>query len=300
MEVRANYVLVGASTLAILAVALIFTLWIAKSGQRSTPMQEYEIAFEESVSGLSVNNDVLFTGIKVGTVSKISISKEKPGAVLVRVSIAADTPVRQDSEATLQSRGVTGVSVISITAGSVGSPFLEDRSGHPPVIRSKPSPLSAVMNEVPAALQSINQTLQDARGLFTKDNQEAVAVILESMAALTSSIASQQESLNSIIANVNSVTKRMDAFLDNANKVMEQDVRAASRSLASISKRVDTTVSKMEPGLTQFSNEGLAEFRMLTAEARTLVRILTRISQKLENDPRRYFFGEPVKEYTAP
>jgi hypothetical protein len=37
--------------------------------------------------------------------------------------------------------------------------------------------------------------------------------------------------------------------------------------------------------------------RMLMVEMRNMVHILTRVGQKLENDPRRFLFGETVTEY---
>ena len=82
MEVRANYIVVGVFALIMLLGGLAFTVWIAKSHQR-IPMQFYDIYMEESVVGLSINNDVLFNGVLVGKVSQIKISRVEAGAVIV-------------------------------------------------------------------------------------------------------------------------------------------------------------------------------------------------------------------------
>ena len=111
MEIRANYIIVGAFTLAVLLGGFVFTLWSAKA-TKDIPMAYYDISFNESVKGLSVGNDVLFSGIRVGSATAIKISAVTPGAVSVRIMIDADTPVRADSEAKLELQGLTGISII--------------------------------------------------------------------------------------------------------------------------------------------------------------------------------------------
>ena len=77
MEIRANYILVGMFTILLLIGGLGFALWTAKR-DKGVPMSEYDIFFNESVRGLSVNSDVLFTGIKVGKCSRSRSAKSRP------------------------------------------------------------------------------------------------------------------------------------------------------------------------------------------------------------------------------
>ena len=274
MEVRANYVVVGAVTLGLLLFAVLFTMWIAKQN-KGIPMAHYNIYMKENVTGLSVNNPVLFTGVRVGAVTQITISETEPGAVVVRVSITADTPVREDSEAILAMQGITGVSIVSISGGTARSPLMKVAEGAEGTIRYKPSPLASVMQNVPETLSSTNNVLNRMEGMFSDENVQSVTVTLDSVARITASLANKMDALDAILA----------------------DAEKASDNMAALSSRAKTIVAGLEPGIKQFSQEGLADLRMLMIEARNLVQSLSRVSRQLENDPRRFLFGDPVKEY---
>ena len=298
MEIRANYIIVGVFTLFAILGGLIFTLWIAKQGQ-GIPMTQYIISFNESVRGLSVNSDVFFTGIRVGSVTDIKISQTTPGAVSVRISIAADTPVRLDSRARLELQGLTGTSVITVSGGSAASPLMDVPPGGLGNLDYEPSPFASVLAQVPDTIAAANQLLQRMDTMFSEQNAQSVTTILQSMATVSSTLAARADSIDSILRHADSATKNFEVLANTANKAIATDVRNTSEAMSRIAKRIDNTVSIMEPGLKQFSKEGLADMRMLMVEMRNLVHVLTRVGQKLESDPRRFLFGEPVQEYQS-
>ncbi len=296
MEIRANYILVGLFTLLMLFGGLGFTLWTAKR-DKDVPMTRYDISFNESVRGLSVNSDVLFSGVRVGKVEQIKISEVTPGAVRVRILIAADTPVRENSQAQLIVVGLTGTSAITISGGTVNSPLMKVPDGAVGELHYEPSPLSSVVAQMPDVLASANLLLRRMERMFSERNAQSFTTMMDSMASVAQVIADRAETIDKILANAEKAAHDFDLLVLNANKALMGDVKAASESMSKIAKRLDATLSVMEPGLKQFSNQGLADARMLMVEMRNLVHVLTRVSQKLESDPRRFMFGEPVKEY---
>ena len=296
MEIRANYILVGLFTLLMLFGGLGFTLWTAKR-DKDVPMTRYDISFNESVRGLSVNSDVLFSGVRVGKVEQIKISEVTPGAVRVRILIAADTPVRENSQAQLIVVGLTGTSAITISGGTVNSPLMKVPDGAVGELHYEPSPLSSVVAQMPDVLASANLLLRRMERMFSERNAQSFTTMMDSMASVAQVIADRAETIDKILGNTEKAAHDFDLLVLNANKALMGDVKAASESMNKIAKRLDATLSVMEPGLKQFSNQGLADARMLMVEMRNLVHVLTRVSQKLESDPRRFMFGEPVKEY---
>ena len=69
MENRARYILIGSFALAVLVAAFGFVYWIKNVGgfgQREV----YDVRFEQPVSGLTPGANVLFNGIRVGTVTR--------------------------------------------------------------------------------------------------------------------------------------------------------------------------------------------------------------------------------------
>lgn len=297
MEIRANYMLVGAFTIAVLLAGVVFTLWMG-SQDKGVPMAEYDIYFAESVRGLSVSNDVLFSGIRVGKVTDIKISPVTPGEVKVRVSMAADTPVREDSIAKLEVRGITGVSVVSVSGGTAVSPLKVVPAGSVGEIKSETSSLASVMNQVPDLMASANHTMQQIEKIFSDENAESVSTILASLSTISQTLAGRAETIDAILASSESVIHNFDLLAANANEALITDVKSTTQAMNRIAKRVDSTLTVMEPGLKQFTAQALPEARTLMSELRNLVHVLTRVGQKIESDPRRFLFGEPVKEYT--
>jgi hypothetical protein len=107
METRANYLLVGSFVLIIFAGAILFILWLAKF-QFDQQFTRYDIEFEGSVSGLKVGSSVELNGIPVGEVINIGIDPRDVEKVAVTVEVPADTPIREDTIASMQIQGITG------------------------------------------------------------------------------------------------------------------------------------------------------------------------------------------------
>jgi phospholipid/cholesterol/gamma-HCH transport system substrate-binding protein len=126
VETKGNYVLIGAFALAGLLGILAFFLWFARV-ELDRQFAYYDIRFT-TVSGLGNASDVRFAGLPVGQVVDVRLSPSRDGTVTVRVEIAAETPVRSDSVATIESLGVTGVSYVAIGPGTPDAPLLAEIS----------------------------------------------------------------------------------------------------------------------------------------------------------------------------
>lgn len=124
-----------------------FVLWLGKT-EVDREVARYNIYFSGSVAGLGVGGDVRFNGIKVGSVSQILIDRQDTSRVRVIAEVAGDTPIREDSEATLQLQGITGVSFVQITPGSREAAILPVVAGRDmskyPTIRSRTSTIEAL------------------------------------------------------------------------------------------------------------------------------------------------------------
>lgn len=296
MEIRANYLIVGLFTLAVLIGGVGFSLWIA-SRDKDVPMTEYEISFNESVKGLSVNSDVLFIGIRVGKVTQIKISGVTPGEVRVRVAIAADTPVRENSRAQLEVRGITGVSVVSISGGTADSPLIDVPDGAVGEIPPEQSALASVFAQMPDVLSSASHVLSNVNKVFSEENIAAVSGILGDLRTVSATLADNAQTIDHLLKESEKLARSADRLLGNANQALITDVKETTEAMSRIAARVDSTLTVMEPGLRQFTTQGLSDLRMLLIEMRNMAHVLTRVGQKLESDPRRFLFGDQHQEY---
>src|ERR1700730_10630068 len=108
METRAHYVAVGAFVLALVALAFVAVLWIART-QLTTQYALYDIYFTGPVTGLTQGAAVQFNGIQVGRVTEISIANVEK--IRVRVEIQQDVPIKINTVADLETNILSGVAL---------------------------------------------------------------------------------------------------------------------------------------------------------------------------------------------
>ncbi|MDR3176513.1 MAG: MlaD family protein [Desulfovibrio sp.] len=296
MEIRANYLLVGLFALTVAAAMAGFVLWLA-SRSNDASFREYDISFTESVKGLSTYSDVLFVGIKVGTVKDITISKENPGEVRVRIAIDDDAPVREDSVAQLEPRGITGTTIINVSGGTASSPLLNLPPGKVGVINTMPSPFSSVVSRMPDVISGAEQVLLKLDALLGESNLAAAGSILESGSRLIGRLEREDGPLESFLDRWTATAEKLDRTLERIDRDILPQVQSGSIALNRVMSRAEASLALLEPGVRQFSTQGLADLRAVLSELRNLAQALARVAQKLDNDPRRFFFGEQHKEY---
>ena len=111
METRANYVLIGAFTLAVIAAAFGFVLWF-QSLHTTKQRSPIRIVFEGPASGLRNGGSVNFNGIRIGEV--VSVKLDNPRRVVALAMVENNAPIRKDTLVGLEFQGLTGVAAISL------------------------------------------------------------------------------------------------------------------------------------------------------------------------------------------
>jgi phospholipid/cholesterol/gamma-HCH transport system substrate-binding protein len=177
METRANFVMIGAFTLAGLAGLMGFFLWFAQV-ELDRQFAYYDIRFS-SVSGLDNASDVRFSGLGVGQVVDVRLTPERDGTILVRIEVDGETPVRTDSIATIESQGVTGVSYVGIDAGTPTAPLLVSKGeGDIPEIIAGRSMLQSLSEDAPQLLDRTLVVVDELGQMLSEDNATRIDNIL--------------------------------------------------------------------------------------------------------------------------
>jgi phospholipid/cholesterol/gamma-HCH transport system substrate-binding protein len=108
--------------LAILA-ATIFTL----GGQKKTFTKSFAIsAIFNDVGGLQSGGNIWFSGVKVGTVKKISFHGDAQVQVTMSIENDAKSHIHKDSKAKISSDGLIGNKIIIIYGGTPSEPHVEE------------------------------------------------------------------------------------------------------------------------------------------------------------------------------
>ena len=128
MGTRANYIVTGAFTLAVIVGVFGFIFWFqntAGGGERSS----YRVVFVGSVSGLRTGSAVLFNGIRVGRVSGLGLDAHDPHKVVATISVERAVPVRADTKVALAYQGLTGLAEVTLSGGAADAALVVADSG---------------------------------------------------------------------------------------------------------------------------------------------------------------------------
>lgn len=247
METRANYLLIGAFTLAGFLGLLGFFLWFARV-ELDRQFAYYDVMFN-SVAGLSDSAAVRFSGLPVGQVVDVRLDPELSGQVLVRVEVEADTPVRTSSVATIESLGVTGVSYVSISSGDSEDPLLAAVSDDPiPVVPSRPSALQSVTEGAPEILDEVLQISRSVSDILGPENQQRVTAILANIESSSANLQGALDDISAVTETLATATGdigRFTAQLEDISSAATDTLRTADATLTEVrglAERARTTL----------------------------------------------------------
>src|SRR5580704_4326668 len=128
METKANYVAVGAFVLACVIGLVVTILWLA-GAQYSQEYSYYQTYFKGPVTGLGKGTITRYNGIEVGRVTDLQFNPADPQSVIVTLQVQPNLQIREDSEASIESQGLTGGTYVEISGGTAKSPLLVAKSG---------------------------------------------------------------------------------------------------------------------------------------------------------------------------
>lgn len=305
METRANYVLIGAFTLITLVLCLLFALW-ASNFSSSRNWRQYQVVFNEPVTGLTEGGSVQYNGLAVGTVESLALNDNDARQVIAVLKLKVKTPVKLDTRAKLSQQGITGVPFILLSGGSPGAPALEPPAdGGLPIIRTEPSALQNISDTANRLVARLDQLLSD-------DNIRRITKTLDNLEATTDTLANQREDIGKLIVNARDAAASMKTTLDTANGTLQGLDKNLVQRLPILLDKLESTVTQLDatagnanamlaenrPAIKNFTRNGLPQVEPTLVELRALIRDLRALSGRLQGNPARYILGrETPKEF---
>lgn len=273
METKANYVLIGASTVIGAALIMLFAMWMA-SGEFNRAYNEYDIVFDDPVRGLTVGGEVRFNGIKVGEVQDLSIDPDNTDRVIARVRVDADVPVRVNSEARLEPIGLTGVTLIQLSAGSPHSRLLRPTFGTgPPRIVGRGSQIDVLVEQSEDIAIRAGEAMAAVRELLTDENIARVNRILANLERVSDELASR----NSVISRSGEAA--------GAITVAANDIAALARQTREDVAELDSVMREVNNAALLASGETLPELTAAAEEIRRASAAIARVASNIEENP---------------
>ncbi|MDO5642518.1 MAG: MlaD family protein [Paracoccus sp. (in: a-proteobacteria)] len=224
METKANYLLIGAFTIAGFFGLLAFLMWLMGHDNQGD-FDDYFVLFPE-IGGISAGTQVQFSGVPVGQVTDIRLAPN--GSVRVQMRLREDTPIRTDSEAVMMPQGITGLSLVSVSSGSASAELLEPAAdGAMPQIRAGRSVLDSLTESAPALLDELRHSAEQLGHLLSDDNISRA---------------------NAVLANVESASANLDQAISDVSAAVE-GVAEVATTLGEFSKQFDGLGAQLQTTL---------------------------------------------------
>ena len=267
MEPDTRYTVIGAVVLALTAAAIVAFLWLGKGG-RDSDFRFYNVYFEhQSLEGLQVGAPVNMRGIAVGRVESYSIEPDNINRVKVLLRVARETPVRENTKASVSRNFVTGIARIKLdTPGKPGPELTRVAQGERyPVIPEGQSGMDQITDSATRLATSADGALVKLNQLMGPDNQQVFAELLVGLRDLS-------QGLNARLTT-----------LDRTAAGLDQSMASFRQAAAKIADAVQRLGDSAEP-LTREAGVTLRDAQTALRELTQATRSLERGLQTIEKD----------------
>ncbi|WBL43746.1 MlaD family protein [Algoriphagus halophytocola] len=248
-----------------IGIAILVTGILTLGGQQKKFVKAIQLkAVFDDIGGLQAGNNIWFSGVKIGTVSKINFYGDAQVEIVMNVEEEVVEFIRKDSKATLSSDGLIGNKIIVIYGGTTMAPPVEDGDRLESVM-----PLDT--DQMMETLQVNNENLVEITGNLKNLTSKLAEGDGMVGAALTDSLIA--ENFRAIVNNLNQTSensKRMIAELQSFTAKLNQEGNLFNDLVS------DTT---MATDLKQT----MESFRQAAANSEEMTQKLSEITEKLDD-----------------
>lgn len=200
-------------------------------------------AYFNQIEGLKTGAPVRLSGYDIGSVSGISLVDEKTGNVEVRMRIDSELKrfIRLDSQAAIETEGLVGKKIVTITPGS---PNLEEISDGGIIKSKNPLNISVIIEETEAVIAYLKNVTKDLADIVNKVNKgegtigkvvnddrlyrsavsitqnadKSLTAITDRLTDVSDIIIEMTQSIKSIISNVDNATADIKRLIEKVDK----------------------------------------------------------------------------------
>jgi len=294
-------VLVGIFVLVLTAALIAGILWFS-AGRIGRGYDEYVVYMDESVIGLSRDSTVKYYGVDVGRVHKIELGPGYPKRVRLLLQLNPGTPVKNDTVATLESQGLTGLAFINLTEGGEDTePPPIVIAGEPPVIQSGHSTWGGLEHSVTELVVHLNDVSRRLQELLSEENQVSIRSTLANLTKLSDQLANRSDTLGTSLDDLAAFTqnaRNASSHLPRLMQTLNDSADALNRMAGEIGATAVTvrdTVKNGKQDLKKILDGATPELTGMIHELRRAAENFRRFSEQLDRDPSVLLRGPPPR-----
>lgn len=211
----------------------------------------------DNVQGITPSSFVQLQGFNIGSVNKVSLSKEHPGKVLVEMSVDKNLQLPEDSKAEIVSLDLLGTKAVAIIKGTSAQMLKEDQmmtgSIELGTIESLGASATPAIDQVKSTLLSLDTTIKSINNILDPTTQQNLKSSLSSLNSTMNDFKSFAKDLNAQSAKISSLINNLNSFssnLDKNNATITSVLNNADATTKNLSKiNFEATVSELKKTL---------------------------------------------------
>ncbi|MDQ7818117.1 MAG: MlaD family protein [Melioribacteraceae bacterium] len=212
-------------------VLLVLSIFLLGSKEKLFTSTIQVKSYFNQIEGLKPGAPVRLSGYDIGSVSGISLVDEETGNVEVRMRIDVSLKhfIRLDSRAAIETEGLVGKKIVTITPGSPNLAMIEEDG----IIQSKnPMNVAAIIEETEAVISYLKDLTKDLSEIIAKTNRGEGTV---------GKLVNDDRLYKSAVSITQNAEKNMNALTERLSDITDIIVNT-SKSIGSIIASVDTAV----------------------------------------------------------
>lgn len=243
--------------------------------------QDYKAVFKDT-TGLIEGDDVRIAGVRVGKVDSIELSDDAQTSE-VTMAVADDTPLPQNTEATIKYRNIIGQRYISLARGSKGSDEPMDTGDTIPLSRTTEAlDLSTLFNGFKPLFQGLSP--EDTNKLagelvqVLQGQSGSIKTLLSRTASVTKTFANKDKLIGDVLNNFNDL---LDT-LNGRDKELDESIVTLQRFMSGLNSDRGAITSALDSidGLTRQTASLVTDVRpALTTDIKQLRELSGRLNQ---------------------
>lgn len=200
-----------------IGIAILVVGILTLGGQQKKFVKAIQLrAVFDDIGGLQTGNNIWFSGVKIGTVRKITFYGDAQVEIEMNVEEAVVEFIRKDSKATISSDGLIGNKIIVIYGGTTLAPPVEDGDRLEAVM---PLDTDQMMETLQVNNENLVEITADLKKLTSKlAAGEGIVGAVMTDSTLAENFRSILNNLNTASINSNRMIKELNTFTAKLNK----------------------------------------------------------------------------------
>lgn len=301
MNNKTQYMMVGLFVLALGTALIAGVLWLGAGGP-GRAYQSYVVYMTDSVAGLSRDGAVKYRGVDVGRIRHIGLAPDNPELVRLLLEIELDTPIKEDTVATLEAQGLTGLAYINLLGGSQSAEPLTAKPGEEyPVIPSRPSVWGRMDRSLGQLVDNLIESSERMKTLLSAENQALITSTLQNLDKLSGALASRTDTLHGALDDLATAMHNVRDASGGLPDLVTQLQRSAN-ALEDMAREMTAAGSELRENMhargeefARFTSTALPEAAVMTQQLREAAENLRRLSEALQRDPSMLLRGAPPR-----